>query len=110
MSAGRGKAWRGENWSEAVEIAVRRLAERLGTDEFTRQQLIDHELPHIVRETGSRGETPAMTLSRELQQLRDEGQIAFEARGQYRLVEGLVPLPDRCSIAPAASVKRCPAR
>lgn len=83
----------GANWSEAVEIAVRRFAERHGTAEFTRQQLINEELPRIVRETGSRGETPEMTLSRELQQLRDAGTIAFDGRGQYRLREALVPLP-----------------
>jgi putative restriction endonuclease len=90
----------GTNWSEAVEIAVRRLTERHGSSEFSRQQLIDEELPRVVRETGSRGATPEMTLSRELQQLRDVGQIAFEARGGYRLLEPLVPLrveaPSRC--------------
>ena len=83
----------GGNWSEVVEIAVRRLVARRGQAEFTRQQLIDEELDRIVRETGSRGATPEMTLSRELQQLRDAGQISFEGRGDYRLLSGPVELP-----------------
>lgn len=83
----------GTNWSEAVEIAVRRLAARHGGAEFTRQDLIAEELPRIVAETGSRGATPDMTLSRELQQLRDKGAIEFLGSGQYRLLEKPVLLP-----------------
>lgn len=84
----------GANWSEAVRFAVRRLVARTGTAEFTRQQLILEELGRIVRETGSRGATPEMTLSRELQQLRDAGEIAFVAPGEYRLLDVPVTLPD----------------
>ncbi len=47
-----------------------------------------------MRETGSRGATPEMTLSRELQQLRDKGQIAFDGPGQYRLLDPAIVLPD----------------
>jgi putative restriction endonuclease len=75
----------GTNWSEAVEIAVARLAGRLGQRQFTLQQLVDEELPRIVRETGSRGATPEATLRRELQELRDRDGIEFLGRGQYRL-------------------------
>ena len=83
----------GNDWSEAVEIAIRRLAARGGSAEFTRKQLIEEELGRIVRETGSRGATPEMTLSRELQQLRDSGQIEFRAPGHYRLREDALLLP-----------------
>lgn len=83
----------GKDWSEVVEIAVRRLAARHGTAEITRQQIIDEELNRIVRETGSRGATPEMTLSRELQQLRDRGEIAFLEPGKYRLLQQPVALP-----------------
>ena len=77
----------GMNWSETVEEAVRRHCARTGSASFTRQDLIDAELPRIVSETGSRGATPEMTLSRELQQLRDRGVIEFlDDRGSYRLV------------------------
>ena len=77
----------GMNWSETVEEAVHRHCARTGSAAFTRQDLIDAELGRIVSETGSQGATPEMTLSRELQQLRDRGVIEFvDDRGSYRLV------------------------
>lgn len=90
----------GADWSEAVEIAVARLAGRLGHPQFTLQQLVDEELPRIVRETGSRGATPEATLRRELQELRDRDGIEFLGRGQYRLKAA--PL-----IVPAAAPGPC---
>lgn len=83
----------GVNWSKAVELAVARLVARTGDANFTRQDLIEQELDRIVRETGSRGATPDMTLSRELQQLRDRGGIAFVTPGHYRSQTGAVLLP-----------------
>lgn len=77
----------GRNWSEMVEEAVRRHVARTGSHAFTRQDLIDAELPRIVTETASQGATPEMTLSRELQQLRDRGIVEFvDDRGSYRLI------------------------
>jgi putative restriction endonuclease len=77
----------GRDWSEVVEEAVRRHTDATGNPVFTRQDLIDAELNRIVSETGSRGETPHMTLSRELQQLRDSGVLEFvDDRGTYRLI------------------------
>jgi putative restriction endonuclease len=77
----------GRSWSETVETAVRRhVAQSTGSD-FTRQSLIDAELDWIISETGSQGTTPEMTISRELQQLRDRGVIEFlDDRGSYRLL------------------------
>lgn len=83
----------GTDWSEAVEIAVRRLVARTGSADFTRQQMIADELDRIVRETGSRGATPEMTLNRELQQLRDKGEIEFVTPGHYRLLDAPIFLP-----------------
>lgn len=75
------------DWSEVVEEAVRRHAAKSGDGSFTRQELIDTELDRIVSETGSQGATPQMTLSRELQQMRDAGVIEFvDDRGTYRLI------------------------
>jgi putative restriction endonuclease len=83
----------GADWSEAVEIAVRRLVASSGSAEFTRQDMIASELGRIVNETGSRGATPEMTLSRELQELRDRGEIEFLGSGHYRLLDTPVVLP-----------------
>ena len=77
----------GRDWSEVVEEAVRRHVDTTGDPEFSRQELIDAEMDRIVSETGSEGATPAMTLSRELQQLRNQGVIEFvDDRGSYRLI------------------------
>ena len=75
-----------KDWSEAVEDAVRRHVARTGDRTLTRQALIESELKQIINETGSVGATPDMTLSRELQQLRDAGVLKFVNRGTYCLV------------------------
>ena len=75
------------DWSEMVEKAVRRHVSSSGDPVFTRQALMDAELDRIVNETGSTGATPHMTLSCELQQLRDSGVLEFvDDRGTYRLI------------------------
>jgi len=77
----------GRDWSEVVEEAVRRHVDSTGDLVFTRQEFIDAELNRIVSETGSQGETPHQTLSRELQQLRVAGVLEFvDDQGTYRLV------------------------
>jgi hypothetical protein len=78
----------GRDWSEVVEEAVRRHVDSTGDRVFTRQELRDAELDRIISETGSGGETPHQTLSRELQQLRDAGVLEFvNDRGTYRLIK-----------------------
>lgn len=74
------------SWSEAVADAARRHVARTGSALFTRQALIDAELDAIVAGTGSAGATPHQTLSRELQQLRDAGVLAFVDQGTYRWI------------------------
>jgi len=77
----------GRDWSEVVEEAVRRHVDSTVDPVFTRQELIDAGLNRIVSETGSQGETPHQTLSRELQQLRAAGVLEFvDDQGTYRLV------------------------
>ena len=77
----------GRDWSEVVEEAVRRHVDSTGDPVFKRQELQDGEMSRIVSETGSEGQTPQQTLSRELQQLRDAGVLEFvDDRGTYRLV------------------------
>lgn len=77
----------GRDWSEVVEEAVRRHVDSTGDPVFTRLEFFDAELDRIVGETGSEGETPRQTASRELQQLRDAGVLEFvDDRGTYRLI------------------------
>lgn len=80
-------------WPETVELAVARQAARSGDGRFTLQDLIDAELPRIVRETGSQGATPGATLRRELQELRDRGGLEFLGGGNYRAKAAPLLLP-----------------
>lgn len=73
-------------WTETVTNAVRRLAATKPNDVFTRQELVANEGARMCADTGTTGDTPMQTVSRELQQLRDSGVIEFvDNRGIYRL-------------------------
>ena len=72
-------------WKDSLRKAICRRCEHNGTDHFTREQLIQWELPTIRSENEITGKTPAQTLSRELQDLRDLGEIEFLGRGNYKL-------------------------
>ncbi len=71
-------------WRDAVLSAVYRVVD--SNYAFNRTVLIDRELSNVVAETRSQGATPEQTLSRILQELRDEGVIEFLGGGSYRLV------------------------
>jgi putative restriction endonuclease len=74
-------------WQIAVLSAVKRLCQRHGNLIFTRQLLIDEELDRIIKETSSRGATPAQTMSRVLQELKKQGYLEFvDDQGTYRLL------------------------
>jgi hypothetical protein len=73
-------------WKEAVEAAVRRHASKTTNGVFTRQELLDNERSRILSDCGGGGVTPDQTISRVLQELRDEGTIAFlDDHGAYQL-------------------------
>lgn len=75
------------SWTEAVTDAVRRVAASKPDGVFTRAELVDQEAARMCADTGTTGETPMQTVSRELQQLRDAGVIEFtDDRGSYRLI------------------------
>jgi hypothetical protein len=97
-------------WTESVSDALRRVAARHGTHIIGRDQLIAEELRTIVSETDSRGRTPQQTLSRILQELRDEGLLTFDGPGVYRLVdtspEGKATVPQDGEAASPAATKR----
>ncbi len=84
-------------WKEAVWTAVQRQS-RLG-DLITRQTLIDEELPQITNDVGSTGATPSQTLSRVLQELRDEGVLIFDSSGRYRMAAGARELGIKTAVA-----------
>jgi putative restriction endonuclease len=73
-----------KSWTDAVISAVQRHVQRTGSTIFSRQGLIDGEMDAIIAATGSAGETPWQTLSRELQQLRDRDLLEFVGAGVYR--------------------------
>jgi len=64
------------------------------THSFDRQSLIDEELDQIVQVTHSTGETPEYTLSRILQELRDEGIIEFISKGKYIILDTSINIED----------------
>lgn len=71
-------------WRESVAAALNRVAGGFMSRLITRRELIHHELPRIIHETRSTGKTPEQTLSRILQEIRDDGQIEFVGDGEYR--------------------------
>lgn len=71
-------------WRDAVLNAIYRITDN--NHLFDRTVLVDRELSRIVDETQSSGATPEQTLSRVLQELRDEGVINFLGGGNYCLV------------------------
>lgn len=75
------------NWKEAVWQASKRLKAKRKA--ITRQALIDQELQTIIQQVESKGATPAQTLSRVLQELRDDGVLIFDSRGQYSISYGI---------------------
>ena len=91
-----------KTWRDAVWEAVQRQSRKNAA--FTRQQLIDRELDTIVNEVGSEGATPAQTLSRILQELRDQSVLIFDGGGHYRVSVGLVGVD--VDTAVATEVKR----
>jgi putative restriction endonuclease len=71
-------------WFETVQTAIQRYVSLTNDGAFTRQGLIDAELSNMIAAVGSSGATPAQTLSRELQSLRDYGLVEFVDGGTYR--------------------------
>lgn len=73
-------------WKEATMDAIRRVVSSHPDRAFTLSELKEKELPRIVHETRSTGQTPDRTLERVCQELRDAGILEFlDDRGTYRL-------------------------
>jgi hypothetical protein len=74
-------------WKDAVVAALHRYSARHHTKLIVRQSLIDEELDQICKDTDSLGATPAQTMSRVLQELRDEDFLYFTGNGEYLLAD-----------------------
>ena len=74
-------------WRDAVLNALRRISMRHSTVNITRQMLISEELDRIIKDTQTTGSTPEQTLSRVLQELRDENVLYFTGAGTYFLLD-----------------------
>jgi len=66
-----------KTWREAVLDGIRRLTKMKDSYFFSRQEIIQFELSQITQEVYAQGETPAQTLSRVLQELRDDKLVEF---------------------------------
>ncbi|HWD91359.1 MAG TPA: hypothetical protein VG938_03330 [Verrucomicrobiae bacterium] len=74
-------------WHESVLNAITRVTTRTGHRVFSRQDLIDTELPRIISETEPGAGTPEQTLTRILQEMRYKGILQLETPDIYRLLK-----------------------
>lgn len=72
-------------WKDAVWLALLRYTQNNQTIQVSRPEFLRQELAHIIEQTASTGNTPAQTISRVLQELRDEGKLFFSNAGVYTL-------------------------
>jgi hypothetical protein len=87
------------SWKEATIEALTRMSLRHKTNFLTRSQIIQEELDRISQEVAMSGLTPAQTLSRTLQELRDDGYIEFDGHGGYTLLSSTA-IPQSSDIIP----------
>lgn len=71
-------------WKEIVRDELASFQEKTGQSIITRQELLDRSLPRLKREFPN-ANTPGQTVSRELQELRDLGEVEFLDPGEYRI-------------------------
>lgn len=72
-------------WHQAVKSALERYAAHNSTIRIERNRFLEQELSNITKDTGSAGRTPGQTVSRVLQELRDEKYLFFSDVGIYTL-------------------------
>lgn len=78
------------DWKVSVRNALIRYAANNATVQIIRTEFLAQELVHIVSEANSSGKTPSQTVSRVLQELRDENFLFFSSNGCYVL--NVVPI------------------
>ena len=73
------------DWKTAVKEALLRYSVRHATVQIDRTKFLAEEQKIIIESTASSGKTPSQTISRVLQELRDEGLLFFSSSGRYAL-------------------------
>ena len=73
------------SWHQAVKTALERYVKLNATVQIERHRFVEQQLANIVADTESAGITPAQTISRVLQELRDDGYLYFSDAGLYTL-------------------------
>ncbi len=79
-------------WRDAVLAALRRYSANNQTATVHRKPFLAQELGTMAAAVASAGRTPAQTVSRVLQELRDDGRLFFSAAGAYVLTDQAVDL------------------
>ena len=74
-----------KDWKITVKNALWRYSDRHRTIQIDRANFLEEEQENIVELTGSAGRTPGQTISRVLQELRDDGVLFFSNSGRYAL-------------------------
>lgn len=72
-------------WRQAVKAGLERYATKNSTIQIERDSFLNQELSKIIFDTASNGKTPSQTVSRVLQELRDDGFLFFSSAGVYTL-------------------------
>ncbi|MEA3486194.1 MAG: AAA family ATPase [Thermodesulfobacteriota bacterium] len=73
----------GGRWRNIVYAYIRELCNEKGVAEFSRQEFQEQYIDRL-RSAFSNNNTVEFTVDRQMQVLRDEGQLEFLARGNYR--------------------------
>ena len=79
-------------WRQSVLDALHRYTISNRTFKVERRPFLDQELASMAAAVGSTGRTPAQTVSRVLQELRDEGALFFSSAGVYVLTDQAIDL------------------
>ena len=79
-------------WREAVLSSLQAYSHRHDNRLIYRQMFIDEEMKRIVAATRTKGATPTQTLSRILQDLRDDRILEFRDPGEYLLLDTPIDL------------------
>ena len=73
------------SWRQAVKYALERYSTKNSTIQIQREHFLGQELHQIIGDTATTGKTPGQTVSRVLQELRDDGFLFFSKTGVYTL-------------------------